>query len=53
MEEGSLLCESCGVCAVNPALLMARDVDKLHTYLWVAGQSLAVLWRFGVDFESL
>lgn len=36
-------------CAVYPGLLMARYVDKLHAYLWVAEHSLAVLQKFDVD----
>lgn len=35
--------------AIYPGLLMARYVDKLHACLRVAGHSLAVLQRFGVD----
>lgn len=42
MEEGSLLCESWMFCAVYPGLLMARSMDKLHTFV-VAGHNLAVL----------
>lgn len=42
MEEGSLLCESWMFCAAYPGLLMARSVDKLHTFV-VAGHNLAVL----------
>lgn len=36
-------------CATCPGLMMARSVDELPVYLWVAGCSLVILQRFGVE----
>ena len=48
-KKGAFCVSLVVVWAVYPGLLMARYVDKLHAYLWIAGHSLAALQRFGVD----